>query len=111
MGTAIAGGAAAAAVGLLGGALIEKAVHDRERDQFGGFGYNGLGETDYVRDEVRSKGWFGGTEEVRQEVRTNMWGDREVVTEVVDRDMFGRVEDVEVTERDDFGVGGTDYVR
>merc|ERR1712083_1136512 len=46
-----------------------------------------------------------GSEEIQQDVRTDMFGDREVVTEVVDQDMFGCVEDVrtQVADRDMFG--------
>merc|ERR1712083_27187 len=83
---ALAGGAA----GLIGGMLLEGALEHERREEYIGGGFGPV---------------FGGgvgDEQVITDVRTDMFGDREVTTEVIDRDMFGNVEDVQVTETEEF---------
>jgi hypothetical protein len=65
-----------------------------------GFGF----DRGYETDVVRPHGLFG-TEEVRTEVHRDIFGDTEVRREIVDRDMFGNVQDVrtEIVDRDAFG--------
>merc|ERR1739844_191008 len=92
---ALAGGAA----GLIGGMMLEGALENQRRHEFDGLG-GGFG-AERVFEETRPAGFFG-SKEVITDVRTDMFGDRIVETEVIDRDMFGNVEDVRVTETIDF---------
>jgi len=100
-GTAAVG---AGVAGLVGGMLLEDALEGRRHiDTIGGFR---LGHERIVED-VRQPIFFGlgGSEEVRETVRTDMFGDTEVRREVIDRDVFGNVEEVreEIIDRDAFG--------
>eukprot|EP00401_Gymnodinium_catenatum_P007146 CAMPEP_0117605024 /NCGR_PEP_ID=MMETSP0784-20121206/78984_1 /TAXON_ID=39447 /ORGANISM="" /LENGTH=308 /DNA_ID=CAMNT_0005408063 /DNA_START=18 /DNA_END=943 /DNA_ORIENTATION=- len=92
-GSRVGAGVAGVAAGVVGGMLLESALegprHEVYRAPFGFGGGPG----------------FLGTEEVIRDVRTDMFGDTEVRTEVIDRNMFGQVTEVreEIVERDMFG--------
>eukprot|EP00927_Polykrikos_kofoidii_P032311 TRINITY_DN2756_c0_g2_i4.p1 TRINITY_DN2756_c0_g2~~TRINITY_DN2756_c0_g2_i4.p1 ORF type:complete len:490 (+),score=55.62 TRINITY_DN2756_c0_g2_i4:63-1532(+) len=91
---------AAGAAGLIGGMMLESALENRHHHHHhqSGFGFGG----DIGFD--RGPGLFG-SEEVHREVRTDIFGDTETRTEIIDRDMFGHVTDVRerVVDRDMFG--------
>lgn len=101
MAAAAVGGAA---VGVIGGMMLESAIEGRHREHFIEERRDGFFGTDTVIEQSRSHGFFG-SEQVVEEVRTDMFGDTEVRREVVDRNMFGQVTGVreEVVERDMFG--------
>mmetsp|Transcript_31595 Transcript_31595/g.90711 ORF Transcript_31595/g.90711 Transcript_31595/m.90711 type:complete len:339 (-) Transcript_31595:290-1306(-) len=94
----------AGVAGLVGGMILENALEDRRHiDTIGGFGFG----HERIIEDVRQPVFFGlgGSEEVRETVQTDIFGDTEVRREVIDRDMFGNVEEVreEITDCDAFG--------